>query len=169
MRKLDLDYQRSSGPLSWAAWVLLLAGIALSCEVAWSYAKVRKELDSSGNVPAYRGMQSGRDAGKTYSPAEFARARETIEKIAVPWGALFDALASVETGQVALLAIEPDSREGTLSLSGEAHDLPMLLAYVSGLGRTGVFRDVYLKHHESREDDPEHPVAFLIVAHWSRT
>ena len=169
MRKLDLDYQRIPNRATWASWALLLAGFALCGEMALSYAKLHRELEGFENTLRATGSVrevAHQEAHKNYSPAELASARETIEKIAVPWNALFSAVETVEADHVSLLALEPDPKAGTLSLSGEARDFPSLLTYIARLGQINALHDVYLQRHEIRQDDPKHAVVFLIFARW---
>lgn len=168
MRKLDLDYQRLPRR-SWASWALLLAGLALCGEMALSYAKLQQEMGELGkNLPAAGMAREAPDraARQDYSPAELAKARETIERIAVPWGDLFKAVETVKTDRVALFALEPDSRAGTLRLSGEARDFSSLLTYLERLGRAELLYDVHLLRHEFRQDSARHAVTFVIVARW---
>jgi len=169
MRKLDLDYQRLPRRTTWASWALLLAGCALCGEMALSYAKLQQEMGKLEQALPTAGTAREapeRVARQDYSPAELAKARETIDRIAVPWGDLFKAVETVRTDRVALLALEPDSRAGTLKLSGEARDFPSLLSYLERLGRTGLLYDVYLLRHEIRQNNPQHAVAFVIAARW---
>lgn len=169
MRKLDLDYQRLPRRTTWASWALLLAGCVLCGEMALSYAKLQLEIGRLEHaLPAVGTARETPDhaARQDYSPGELAKARETIERIAVPWGDLFKAVETVKTDRVALLALEPDSRAGTLRLSGEARDFPSLLSYLERLGRTGLLYDVYLLRHEIRGNNSQHAVAFVIAARW---
>ena len=169
MRKLDLDYQRLPRRTSWASWALLLAGCALCGEMALSYAKLQLEMGRLEQaLPAAGTARETPDhaARQDYSPAELVKARETIDRIAVPWSDLFKAVETVKTDRVALFALEPDSRAGTLRLSGEARDFPSLLSYLERLGRAELLYDVHLLRHEIRQDSARHAVAFVIVARW---
>lgn len=169
MRKLELDYQHVTSRVTWASWVLLMAGLLLCIDMGLSYTRLHRKLEGFENIirttPGMREVVH-KEADKNFSPAELAKARQTIDKIAVPWSALFNAVESVKNDRVTLLALEPDSKEGTLSLTGEARDFPALLTYIAQLGQVNRLHDVYLQHHEIRQDDPKHAVAFLIVARW---
>ena len=170
MRKLDFDFHIRRRRNAWAGWALLLIGLALWGEMGFSYISLQQEMSGLEK----RLLKSGL-AGKTlqrkgvasYTSAEFAQAQETIARIAIPWNDLFKAVEKVKVERVALLALEPDPKAGTVLLRGEAGDLPALLTYVARLGRTGQLDEVYLLRHEFRRDgDPQRPLAFSISARW---
>ena len=168
MRKLDLDYCKASSHASWAAWALLLVGLAWCGEIAFSHVRLEREikgLETSLGVAGMARETSHRGSRQNYSPLELARARETIERIAVPWNELFSAVETVTTEHIALLAIEPDPKSGALSLSGEARDYPALLTYVARLEKSKPLHDVYLRRHELRKDG-SHALVFAITARW---
>ena len=168
MRKLDLDYQQTSRRATWSAWVLLLAGFALCGEMGLSYVRLEREMKGLENFLGAAGMAreaAHRGSPQNYSPVELAAARETIERIAVPWDELFNAVETVKAEHIALLAIEPDPKSGTLNLSGEARDYPALLTYVARLEKAKPLHDVYLLHHEIRQSNLR-ALTFLITARW---
>jgi hypothetical protein len=71
----------------------------------------------------------------------------------------------VANDKVALLAIQPDSRTGTVVISGEGEDYAAVLAYVSALDRAPTLSRVHLVQHELRQDDKQR-LAFSIAATW---
>ena len=60
--------------------------------------------------------------GKAASADEVAAARETVQRLSLPWGKLFAAIEGAASDQVALLAIEPDTKNGTVKISGDSKE-----------------------------------------------
>ena len=84
----------------------------------------------------------------------------------MPWGNLFSALESTPSHGIALLAIEPDAKSGTVVISAEGKDFPAALDYASDLGHAKTLNQVHLIKHEIRQADTERPVTFSIFASW---
>jgi len=68
---------------------------------------------------------------------------------------------------VALLAIEPDTKSGTVKISGDSKDYLAALGYVLNLSRADTLSHVQLVRHEVRQNDPQRPVSFSISAAWN--
>ena len=90
----------------------------------------------------------------------------TTVLILTPWGNLFGALESAATDQVALLAIEPDPKAGTVVIQGDSKDYLAALTYVLNLSKTSGLADVQLVRHEVKKNDPQHAVSFQVSAAW---
>jgi hypothetical protein len=84
----------------------------------------------------------------------------------MPWKNLFGALESTATDKVALLAVEPDPKAGTVVISGDSKDYLSALNYVMELTQTRTLHNVRLIKHELRQNDPQRPVSFSILATW---
>jgi hypothetical protein len=97
---------------------------------------------------------------------ELAAARETVDRLSMPWSTLFAALESSASEDVALLGIEPDPKAGTVLISGDSKDYLAALAYVLNLSRGGALTGVQLVRHEAKPDDPQAPVSFVVSAAW---
>ncbi len=92
-----------------------------------------------------------------------------IAQLAFPWDALFGALESSMNDDVALLAVVPDVKGGTITLNGEARDWDAMLDYVRRLGTAAAFfSDVHLVSHQVQKSDPQHPVRFVLLCTWSQ-
>ncbi|HZM37281.1 MAG TPA: PilN domain-containing protein, partial [Burkholderiales bacterium] len=78
---------------------------------------------------------------------------------------LFGALESAASPQVALLAIEPDPRTGTVRISGEGKDYLAALTYVLNLRQSESLGNVELVRHE-HSGAGARPVAFSVSATW---
>ena len=96
-----------------------------------------------------------------------ALARDTVERLALPWPKLFAALEAAASDQVALLAIEPDTKSGTVKISGDSKDYLAALGYVLNLSKADALSHVQLVRHEVKQNDPQRPVAFSITAAWN--
>ena len=172
MRALDLDYQRSGVRSPWAAWVLLAIAAAYAADLGSNYLELKAQLqrDEVRVVRFARGLQA-RNAGQTDPKAmeqELVYARDTINRLALPWGRLFKSLESAQTEGLALLSIEPDPEAGTVLLAGEGKDYLAVLTYVAWLRSDKMFSDVHLAKHEIRVNEPQRPVFFMVSAAWSR-
>ncbi|MBI4205210.1 MAG: hypothetical protein HY527_09305 [Betaproteobacteria bacterium] len=170
---LDLDFRKTRPASPWARWVLLALAIAFMSDLAVSYYGVRKAITHNEQRLAQlgRSMDGATRAALTSrapSPEEIRLARDTIERLAMPWDNLFGALEATASDKVALLAIEPDPKSGTVLISGEAIDYPAALDYVSQLGRARALDRAHLVRHERQQDAPQQPVTFSISATWSK-
>lgn len=97
-------------------------------------------------------------------------AEKTVRELGTPWSQLLAELenaSSDESGNVAVLAIEPDHAKHRVRVTAEARSLELAIAYVKRLRKTDVLRYPMLESHELRTDDKDHPVRFQIAADWS--
>jgi len=110
---------------------------------------------------------NARKPAQRVSPEEVAAARETVDRLALPWSKLFAALEGAANEHVALLAIEPDTKSGTVTISGDSKDYLSALTYVLNLSRNDALSHVQLVRHEVKQNDPQRPVSFSISAAWN--
>jgi Tfp pilus assembly protein PilN len=108
-----------------------------------------------------------RKAVQSVSNEELALARDTVERLGLPWSKLFAALEAAANDQVALLAIEPDTKNGTVKITGDSKDYLAALGYVLNLSQADALSNVQLVRHEVKQNDPQRPVAFSISAAWN--
>ncbi len=172
MRALDLDYQRQGVRSAWAGWVLLAVAVAFAADLGSAYFELRAQLqrDEARAARLARALPA-QGAVKTDPKAleqELIQARDTINRLALPWGRLFNSLESAQADGVALLSIEPDPEAGTVMLSGEGKDYPAVLTYVAWLMSEKALSGVHLVKHEIRVNEPLRPVSFIVSAAWSR-
>jgi hypothetical protein len=165
MRKLEVDFVGRRRASPWVGRVLLALAVAFSLDVAISYQDVRGSLslNEAKTANARRSAPT-----KQASPEEVAVARETVDRLALPWNTLFGALESAATDQVALLGIEPDPKAGTVVISGDSKDYLAALTYVLNLSRAEALSRVELVRHETQAADPQAPVSFAVSAAWSK-
>jgi hypothetical protein len=172
MRSIELDYLKPAAPATWTGRVLFAAAIALSVHLGVSYqdlrdAVVHKEQRLSQLERQASRLKVAHASARNVTVEEMAFARETIERLATPWESLFGALESVRGGNVALTAVEPDVRAGTVRIAAESRDYLAALEYVSALRHGGKLGDVALVKHEIVEHEDERVVVFSITASWS--
>jgi hypothetical protein len=169
MQRLDLDFRKIRPAAPWARWALLALAVAFTADLGVSYWNVREAIaQKEGRLAEHTQSENGGASARSrsISPEEIALARETIQRISTPWGNLFSALESTPSDGIALLAIEPDAKSGTVVISGEGKDYPAALDYASDLGRAKTLNQVHLIKHEIRQADTERPVTFSIFASW---
>ena len=167
MQALELDFCRTRRAPRWIAPLLLAVAAAFAGDVAFSYVKARETLAARETELAKRGPRSHRAAPKAAVAAEeIAAARETVQRLSTPWDQLFGALESAASERVALLAIEPDPKAGTVVISGDGKDYLAALTYVLNLSRAEALTQVHLARHEVRQNDPHKPVHFSVSAAW---
>jgi hypothetical protein len=97
---------------------------------------------------------------------QIKKANAVLQVMNVPWGELFAAIESAENADVALLAVQPDARNSTVLIGGEARNLPAIFAYMQRLERTQRLRGAMLLSHEVKDKEPGQPVAFTLSAMW---
>lgn len=169
MNRLELDFLRTRRPPAWASFVLLALAMAFAGDIGWSYRNLSADVEQiEARLAASSSLE--RNARPTsirpIAREEYAFARETVRWLSTPWERLFGALEGAQTVHVALLAIEPDAENGTVSLQGEAKDYFAMLTYVARLGEEKALRRVHLVQHEMRRGAPQRAVAFTISASW---
>lgn len=164
MKRLEIDFRKRRPGSPWTGRVLLALAVAFASDVALSYKAVRASLDSS---EAKLAAAQPRAAQKKVSPEEVALARDTVQRLGMPWHELFGALESAANEQVALLGVEPDPKAGTVVISGDSKDYLAALTYVLNLSQAEALSGVQLVRHEAKANDPNGAVSFAVSAAWS--
>jgi len=100
------------------------------------------------------------------TPAQRALMRETQAMLNLPWQPLLQGLADANTGDIALLSIEPNVKKKQIALKGEARNMAALLRYIDQLEAQSAIAVVVLQNHSINEADPYKPVRFSINAQW---
>ena len=162
MQRLDIDFRASRGGTPWLGRVLLAVAALIAVDAGLGYHAAQQALRDNAARFAQRAP-----AGAKASPQEVAAVRETVERLSLPWDELFIALESAASERVALAAIEPDTRKGTVTISGDGKDYLAALSYVLNLSKTEGLERVQLVRHEQKANDPNGPVSFAVSAGWS--
>ena len=166
LQALRIDFCRSPCAPRWVAPLLLAVALAFAGDVGLSFVKTKQNYLKNETALAKLDPRSYKPARRA-SPEEIALARETVQRLAMPWEKLFGALESAADEHVALLAIEPDPRAGTVLITGDSKDYLAALTYVLNLSRAEALSHVQLARHEVKSNDPQKPVAFSVSAAWS--
>ena len=164
MQRIELDFVRRRPASRWAGRVLLAVAIGIAGEMGYSYLQLARSVKSDEATLA---RAQPRKAVNPVSPEEVSAARETVDRLGLPWTKLFAALEAAANEQVALLAIEPDTKSGTVTISGDSKDYLAALTYVLNLSRADTLSRVQLVRHEVKQNDPQRPVSFSISAAWN--
>jgi len=165
MQRIELDFIRRAPRSRWAGRVLLAVALGLAGDLAFSYVSLLGSVKENESIVAR--AQPRKPAVAPASAEELALARDTVERLALPWPKLFAALEAAASDQVALLAIEPDTKSGTVKISGDSKDYLAALGYVLNLSQADTLSHVQLVRHEVRQNDPQRPVSFSISAAWN--
>jgi hypothetical protein len=171
MQTLELDFKARGRRSPWVGRALMAGALVFAAHVTTSYMHARGLVDEGEARLARLDRETSRGApGAGASPEELRIARETVERLSLAWGNLFQALEAASKGtagqDISLLAIEPDARAGTALIGGEAKDYAAVLGYVSRLASARTLRDVHLVRHEVRPGDSRRPIAFTVSASW---
>ena len=168
MQRIELDFVRRRPASRWAGRVLLAVALGVAGEMGFTYVQLERTVNTNEAIVARAAStDKARKAVQQASPEEVAAARETVERLALPWSKLFAALESAASDRVALLAIEPDTKSGTVTISGDSKDYLSALTYVLNLSRNDALSHVQLVRHEVKQNDPQRPVSFSIQAAWN--
>jgi len=164
MKRLDLDFRGGRRGSPWLGRVLLAVAVAVCVDAGLAYKNLKKTFSINEARIAKRAPAG---AAARVSPQELAAARETVQRLAMPWDHLFLALESAACDKVALASIEPDTSKGTVTISGDGKDYLAALSYVANLGRTDGLERVQLVRHEQKANPPNGAVSFAVSAAWS--
>lgn len=167
MKRLDLDLA-ARRRVPFGVWMMLLVGGVLSIDALLRAAALGEDIERAAAASSLpRGGSRMADARIDPALAKDLRAAEqVVHRLALPWDALFRTVETAASDRVALLAIEPDAQKRELAISGEALDYFAVLTYVARLSEPGQLSDVHLVRHETKQDDPRHPLTFTIAARW---
>jgi hypothetical protein len=164
MQRIELDFIRRAPRSRWAGRVLLAVALGVTGDMAFTFAQLERAVTANEAVVA---RAQPRKAVQSVSNEELALARDTVERLGLPWSKLFAALEAAANDQVALLAIEPDTKSGTVKITGDSKDYLAALGYVLNLSQADALSNVQLVRHEVKQNDPQRPVAFSISAAWN--
>ena len=161
MQRLDLDFAGHGRAHRWAGPLLLAIALGVSGDMAWRYVQLERSVKSA---EAQVARARSHRASTPVSNEEMVQARETVDRLGLPWAKLFSALEAAASDQVALLAIEPDAKSGKVLISGDSKDYLAALTYVLNLSRAEGLSSVQLVRHETKQN--ERSVGFTISASW---
>ena len=162
MKRLDLDFAASRR--ADAGWVVLGLALFIAFDAGMAYRDLALEAATLEARPRRAPRAPGVPAESM--DAALREADGVARALLLPWDSLFRTLEQSADERVALLALQPDARKREIAITGEARDYDAVLAFVTRLESRHTLRDVHLVRHELREDDPQRPLAFSILASW---
>jgi len=164
MQPIRLDFCRAPRAPRWVAPLLMAIAVAFAGDVAFSTLRAHRDIQKTEEALARLDPRHFKPARRVAAD-EVAAGRETLARLATPWERLFAALEGAASENVALLAIEPDPKAGTVTISGDGKDYLAALTYVLNLSRADALARVQLMRHETKAD-PGRPVNFAVSASW---
>jgi hypothetical protein len=174
MRALDLDFRRDGSKAKWPGGLLLAASLAAGLFLFNEYRQIEAEAGAAeaslrAAGPAARKKpappRAGADLQKT--ALEVKRASEILARLKLPWNELFVSVESANVPDVALLGVESDTEKRRVKISAEAKDLQAMLDYLRFLHTQPTLTEIYLQSHQYQQQDPQHPVRFVLSADWT--
>lgn len=174
MSLLSLDFacaQRPlTGPKPYLGFGLLLAGALVLASVAWEHAQ---QSETNTTLRAQRDRLAARlhrrqpqeQLPKELS-AQFDQAATAYAQIKTPWDALFQALETSRSGEIALLSLSADTARKEFVLSGEAKDFGALSRFSDSLSASPLFGRVALSNHRLSDGAPPIVVKFDLLLAW---
>jgi hypothetical protein len=175
MGALRLDYQRPNRLVPWLGVGMLVAAGGALALLGGQYRALNQQfafwegkVEHIERVSSHRAFMSRplSEQAVRAQMLEVKQANQVVRQLSQPWNALFKAVEPVGENGIALLSMEPDLQKGTVKIGGEAKDLSALLKYVRQLSSREVFGGVQLINHQIRQDDPEKPLRFSLLAYW---
>jgi biopolymer transport protein ExbD len=160
MQALHIDFGPRRQRSPWIGRAMLAVAALVALDAGMSYHTAKNTLAENQSRLAQR--TTGKGAPKV-SPQEVAAVRETVQRLTLPWDDLFAAIESAASDKVALAAIEPDPRNGTVTITGDGKDYLAALSYVLNLSHTEGMNRVQLVRHEQKNEG----VNFAVSAAWS--
>jgi len=174
LRAIQLDFLQPTGRGSrLGPWLLAAGALAAVAAVSYQGHLARETTAREAQLTTLRSIASRSLPAISERDAETPEVRDQIKKangvlrlMNVPWGELFAGIESAENGDVALMAVQPDTRSRSVLIGGEARNLPAVFAYMERLERTKRLRDVVILSHELKAKEPGQPIAFTLAAGW---
>jgi len=171
MRALDLEYRRSGPRRHLARYVFAAVAIAFALDAARYYGALRNDVASLEERLVHR-RSAARDGAPSarlqpVSAEEMAFARDTVGRLSLPWDRLFRTIEAASTEGVALLTIEPDAEQRTVTIGGEAKDYLAALSYMASLSAQKGLHRVHLVRHAPLRVATQRTVAFTLSASWA--
>jgi hypothetical protein len=184
MERVRMAWLRSAAPapvafefghrppmLGRAGWLLWAIALAFAADVSYSYMHTHQKFQSMQQalvmLPAAPPATPPAPMQRADIDRAMAFARETIERIALPWSDLFGGLHELSVEGILLQTVEPDPQAGIVQVNAEAQDLAALLRYLERLESGSFFSSFMLTRHEARRSDPRRPIAFTVILTWN--
>ena len=138
MEVLKLDYQTPSRRPQPLLLLLLLIGALAAIVITVEYSTLQQQIDERTATLQQLRLAHGVKPQPSQKELRLSTAMqktqdEIMERLSLPWVALFKSLESAQDKKVALLAIEPNIKTGTVRLTAETGSLEQALIYLDRL------------------------------------
>jgi predicted nucleic acid-binding protein len=173
--QLDLDFIQtpflSRTRFSWFSLFLLLASLAVALFTWQTYqAKHVQYLGFETKLAELNQQKQQKPLVKqapvSIQPEQLKQLQETVNALAIPWNALFEAIEQSDQKDIALLSLAPNSQKQQIAITGEAKNLQVALAYIAHLESQPALSQVFLQKHSIDETNVSKPVSFTVFAKW---
>lgn len=174
-QQLDLDFIQtpffSLTRFSWLSLFLLVVSLAVALFTWQAYQAKRVEYLGLAAKLAELNQQKLqklpiKQAPVSIPPEQLKQLQETVNALAVPWSALFEAIEQSDQKDIAVLSLEPNSQKQQMVITGEAKNLQVALAYIARLENQPMLSQVFLQKHSIDEANVSKPVSFSVFAKW---
>lgn len=102
------------------------------------------------------------------SSEQAAALNEAIAQLNIPWQALFNALETANSPDIALISVHPNGATKNISIIAESANLETMLVYLRQLKKEAIFSELALRRHEQNEQIAQKPIRFEIEAKWEK-
>jgi Tfp pilus assembly protein PilN len=180
VRAVGIDFAGTPRPVRVVGTVLAAVGVAVAL---WAWDAVTEAQDERDRqterlddtrrlarraLPAIERVKApAREAPDREMAAEVRAANEVLDRLALPWDALFADVERALGPDVALTLVQPDPKGRTVVIDGEARHLNALLTFLARLDGAPTLAEAHLRQHEWRVSDPHRPLAFSVEARWT--
>ncbi len=164
--RVRINFSGSRIPPRTASVALLILGIASVGGALWQYRDAYRCWQfAESALTAVRAQQ--RPAPAALPLQAIAAANHVIHGLNLPWQPLLTALENHLSGDVALLAIEPEAESRRLRILAEAKSAEQMFDFVAALRGDSSFVSSSLLRHEINDGDRNRPYRFTMVLEWA--
>jgi hypothetical protein len=171
MQTLNLDFRRRRPNARWIGLIVFGAGLIGTTAAGLEHERLVSDIGSTQALLHKSGAELKPAASRSASELQMSElenkyADAILNQLDLPWDELFSSVESANASSVALLSIESDADNGRVKISAEAKDIPGMLDYTRSLEARSKFADIYLLSHAFQQQDPQHPVRFMLTSNW---
>jgi hypothetical protein len=172
--RIDLEF-RPHTPwwLRGLGWALLAVGVGL---MVWlgglQEAADQQRDDARTRLAALQASREPEPASQADTEHEqeterkVQRANAVIDRLALPWDALFRSVEVAGGKGMGLLTMAPNPEDHSLRLSGEASTIDEVLGYIERLGTQPMLSHVHLVSFDTLTRDGTNVIGFVVAAQW---
>lgn len=171
MRALHFNFAPSRGR-PYLRLFILAASLVLLAYVGWLYVAASAAQRSADARLAQLGVAPLSNAKlpaderiiNAGNSDDIAYERSVVDRLSVPWDALFKEIEMSVDSSVVLLSVESNLGRGTVSLIAEARSLTAMIDYARRLRAGTMLQEVQIQSHKLLAQDSLRPVRFVINA-----